>query len=304
MISNPLVSIIIPTFNRAHLIGETLDSVLSQTYTNWECIIVDDGSTDNTDEVIGEYLEKDNRFQYHHRPKGRLKGGNAARNYGFEVSKGEFVNWFDSDDIMVSTKIESKLKKILEEDCDFVVCKGALFESLPIIEPIPWSLNLEGNVLLNHVLGKISFVTNGPLFAKSFLLNNQPLFNESLLIRQEWEFFNRLLIKKPRITIITYPLYFYRKLVSGIRGEINYRKQKSKLVAERLTLVNINGINIFNEEENFIYKKMVYRRGIDFFNGFPLIIKLKLLPYLIRTFWINFSITFFKKYLKGKSQKY
>ena len=63
-----LISIIIPTFNRAHLIGETLDSVLAQTYPNWECIIVDDGSTDTTDEVVGEYVKKDSRFLYHHRP--------------------------------------------------------------------------------------------------------------------------------------------------------------------------------------------------------------------------------------------
>lgn len=84
----PLVSIIIPTYNRAHLIGETLDSVLAQIYTNWECIVVDDGSTDSTAELLAFYVEKDSRFQYHHRPKDRLKGANACRNYGFELSRG------------------------------------------------------------------------------------------------------------------------------------------------------------------------------------------------------------------------
>lgn len=63
----PLVSIIIPTHNREHLIGETLDSILAQTYTSWECIIVDDGSTDDKRKVTDEYIKKDNRFQYHHR---------------------------------------------------------------------------------------------------------------------------------------------------------------------------------------------------------------------------------------------
>ena len=61
----PLVSIIIPAYNRAHLIGETLDSVLAQTYINWECIVIDDGSNDNTSELLAEYCKKDNRFQYH-----------------------------------------------------------------------------------------------------------------------------------------------------------------------------------------------------------------------------------------------
>ena len=77
----PLVSIIIPTYNRAHLIGETLDSVLAQTYQNWECIIVDDGSSDNTDEVIGAYVEKDSRFKYYHRSDKDLpKEPSASRN--------------------------------------------------------------------------------------------------------------------------------------------------------------------------------------------------------------------------------
>ena len=74
MKKEPLVSVIIPTYNRAHLIGETLDSVLAQTYQNWECIIVDDGSSDDTDEVIGEYVKKDNRFKYYHRPDEHLPG--------------------------------------------------------------------------------------------------------------------------------------------------------------------------------------------------------------------------------------
>ena len=61
---NPIVTVIIPTYNRGYIIGETLDSVLNQTYENWECIIVDDGGNDNTDEVIERYIQKSNRFKY------------------------------------------------------------------------------------------------------------------------------------------------------------------------------------------------------------------------------------------------
>ena len=97
--NNPLVSIIIPTYNRAHFIGETLESVIAQTYENWECIVVDDGSTDYTDELMEYYCKKDTRIQYHHRPDIKPRGANACRNYGFGVSKGEYINWFDSDDL-------------------------------------------------------------------------------------------------------------------------------------------------------------------------------------------------------------
>ena len=104
----PLVSIIVPTFNREYLIGETLDSVLVQTYTNWECIVVDDGSTDETEKIIKTYVDSDSRFQCHKRPKTRLKGANACRNYGFEMSKGDYLIFLDSDDLLENTCLEKR----------------------------------------------------------------------------------------------------------------------------------------------------------------------------------------------------
>lgn len=89
---NPLISIIIPTYNRSCLIGETLDSVLAQTYTNRECIVVDKGSNDNTDQLMAFYVEKEPRIQYYHQLKDRYKGVNACRNYGLEWSNGEFLH--------------------------------------------------------------------------------------------------------------------------------------------------------------------------------------------------------------------
>ena len=114
----PLVSIIIPTFNRAHLIGETLDSVLAQTYQNWECLVVDDGSNDSTPRILEKYSQLDERFRYLERPDYLPKGGNAARNYGFEHSKGDYVQWFDDDDIMhVGDCGSRKMDKTLWGEC-------------------------------------------------------------------------------------------------------------------------------------------------------------------------------------------
>ena len=94
---NPTISIIIPTYNRAELLKGTLDSVMKQTYEQWECIIVDDGSSDNTKQVVENYINKDSRFKYYERPPSLNKGANACRNYGFKQSKGSFVKWFDSE---------------------------------------------------------------------------------------------------------------------------------------------------------------------------------------------------------------
>jgi glycosyltransferase involved in cell wall biosynthesis len=122
MNNQPLVSIIIPTYNRAHLIGETLDSVLSQTYHNWECIIVDDGSKDNTVEVVGEYVKKDSRFKYFHRPDEHLSGGNGDRNYGIIKSEGDFINFLDSDDYLHPLTLEDKLK-FAKDNTDVIISR-------------------------------------------------------------------------------------------------------------------------------------------------------------------------------------
>ena len=89
-----LISIIIPTYNRAHLIGETLDSVLAQTYPHWECLFIDDGSTDNSIEVIQAYTKQDKRMKLFTRPAHRMKGANACRNIGLENAVGEYIVFF------------------------------------------------------------------------------------------------------------------------------------------------------------------------------------------------------------------
>lgn len=91
----PLVSIIVPCYNQAQYLDEALQSVLDQTYTNWECIVVNDGSQDNTDEVAKKWIEKDNRFKCLYQEN---KGVSSARNTGIDYSSGEFILPLDADD--------------------------------------------------------------------------------------------------------------------------------------------------------------------------------------------------------------
>lgn len=97
MQNQPLVSIIIPTYNCAGLIGETLESVLAQTYRNWECNIIDDCSTDHTDKVLRVYVKKGARFKYDYRPNENLPNGNGTLNFRFKMSQDKYLNWFDFD---------------------------------------------------------------------------------------------------------------------------------------------------------------------------------------------------------------
>ncbi|MQP24753.1 glycosyltransferase [Flavobacterium sp. LMO8] len=119
---NPLVSIIIPTYNRAHTIGATIDSVIAQSYQNWECLVVDDRGEDTTLEVIENYKTTDARINYLIRPTTSPKGASACRNYGLSQSKGEYVIFLDSDDVLMTYCLKERIAKILENtDKDFWV---------------------------------------------------------------------------------------------------------------------------------------------------------------------------------------
>lgn len=210
MLTSPLVSIIIPTYNRAHLIGETLDSVLAQTYTNWECIIVDDGSSDHTDEVVGKYLKKDPRFKYYHRPDTHLPGGNGARNYGFLQSKGAYVNWFDSDDIMLEGFIEQKMKHF-KNDIHFLICTGYYWDDKTDEKELI-EINDLGSLYKNYVFFKARVFTPSVLFKRG-VLNKSGLFSEVIIRCQETDFFSRFFYENSDIqySILKVPLFLYRQ---------------------------------------------------------------------------------------------
>lgn len=104
---NELVSVIVPSYNSGKYILETLQSVIAQTYGNWECIIVDDGSTDNTAVVVKEFISSDSRFIYHYQ---KNKGLAGARNTGIELSKGTYIQFLDSDDVIFPVKLERMLE--------------------------------------------------------------------------------------------------------------------------------------------------------------------------------------------------
>lgn len=118
---NELVSIITPTYNCAKFIGETIESVLSQTYTNWEMIIVDDCSTDNTEEVVNKYSKKDKRIQYY-----RLEnnsGAAIARTKAMELSNGKYMAFLDSDDLWYPNKLEYQIKYMKDNSYGFTCTK-------------------------------------------------------------------------------------------------------------------------------------------------------------------------------------
>ena len=191
-----LVSIIIPVYNRAKYLEATLDSILQQSYENWECILVDDHSIDESLEICKKYAEIDPRFRWAVRPNHRQKGANACRNYGYELSSGAYIQWFDSDDIMPEDALTHKITLIEKSNVDFVVGKVVFFKVQKQYVDTPYLLKSD-SPLADYIANKLLFYTHGPLFTRNFLEAQSYLFDEQLQMRQDGEFYFRILLQKP-----------------------------------------------------------------------------------------------------------
>lgn len=279
----PLVSIIIPTYNRAHLIGETLDSVIAQTYTNWECIVVDDGSTDNTKEVLAEYCKKDARFQFHNRPANRQKGGNAARNYGFEVSKGEYINWLDSDDLLTANKLEVQVNALIKSKRKVCVSNGQFFLKKPKdIPKVLWSHKLvEKDIIDSLISQKTRWQTGAVLWSRQVI--NYQNWNEELKGAQEWLFHILMAIKLPSsdFYFMNDVVLFIRSSNTSITRHTSKTKRFKAYLYARILLLNklkTNHNNLFLK-----YYRVTYLICIKYFkhlikrNHFKLIIAFSIL---------------------------
>lgn len=115
---NELVSCVVPTYNRANFLKDAIESTLRQTYQNWELIIVDDQSADNTAEVVRQYEAKDPRIRYFLNPQ---KGVSSARNHGIRMSRGQYVAFLDDDDISLPHRFESQLNAMKKSGNGFLV---------------------------------------------------------------------------------------------------------------------------------------------------------------------------------------
>ena len=267
MKQTPLVSIIIPTYNRAHLIGETLDSVIAQTYTNWECIVVDDGSTDNTSELLQGYCNKDARFQYHQRPSNRLKGANACRNYGFELSKGEYINWFDSDDLMFNNKLTTKFEYALKFNADIVISSHTTLVDVQNNDKIEYEIFEKSDFYIDYILGKKPLITDDVLIKRAIIGNFR--FDKKLHKAQEFEFFSRLFEQKLKYCFIDIPLTLYKETndsISNLTSNGNNTQAESLIYLSKKLQKEHSSNNLIviraKRQGMKIYKNLAKRRNL------------------------------------------
>jgi len=196
----PLVSIIVPCYNQGQYLTEALESVEVQTYSNWECVIVDDGSTDNSKEVALTYCNRDKRFKYIYQEN---QGPSVARNNAIQNSQGEYILPLDGDDKIHKDYISSAVN-ILEEQVNvkIVYCKVELFGA----ESGEWKLldfNMDFFMLYNNIICTAMFRRKD--FDQTLGYNEN--MKEGL---EDWDFWLSLLENGGTAYRIPQVLFYYR----------------------------------------------------------------------------------------------
>jgi glycosyltransferase involved in cell wall biosynthesis len=190
---NPLISIITPSFNRADIVHETAQSIFNQTYPYWEWVIVDDGSTDNSWEILQQFAQKDERvkiFQRNREPKGAC----TCRNIAVENCAGDYVLFLDTDDLLASFCLEQRAKAVAKSpESDFVVFPMLLFKKQPDDLKLLWNIDTNEDDVERILFGDPVCQGTGPLWKKSSFVS-VGMWSEQLHLWQDIELHLRSLL--------------------------------------------------------------------------------------------------------------
>lgn len=281
------------TYNRAHFIVETLETIQNQTFLDWECLIIDDGGTDNTLEVIAAILESDPRFQVLKRPETYIKGLPGCRNYGLDLAKGDYIIFFDDDDIPHPQNLELCVLEL--EDFSISFCRyirEVFFEDF--------------HYAFDYAKTYTSFYIDKSDIEK--ILNNQLQFNstsvmwrsscfekdryvETLLYCEEWELYSRIISAGLRGISIDKCLFYGRKHPNSMTGEYDRKNAIRRAShAEAILLVVQN----LKEKKLLTYslKRYFIAFSIDFeeYNLFKNILNILELPTFEKMKWQLFYV--------------
>ncbi|MBD3583440.1 glycosyltransferase family 2 protein [Flavobacterium selenitireducens] len=224
-------SVLIPVYNREHLIGQTLDSILSQTWDDWECIVVDDGSTDGTVRQLEAYASRDKRIKWFARPEDVPKGPNGCRNFAFSKSEGRYVKFFDSDDLLHPDAL-LETAAVTADQPDVIVSALNFFDETGVLAGRKHNYRSD-NLIADYICDKISWYVL-QTWKRSFLNGQSELFDVRLRHLDDWDFNLRMLYSDPKIAYIDRPLASYRVHSDSLSqqvGKLNLGEIKSEFEA-------------------------------------------------------------------------
>lgn len=238
------VSVIVPCYNQAKYLEQCLSSLTKQTYSNWECILVDDGSTDATEKIGREWTQKDTRIKYYKKLNGGLS---SARNFGLGHIKGDFIQFLDADDFLNPAKFEKSLNQVTVKDSTVIVTNFLLFDDQKQKEK-PAYCKLEQNCFNQEAIllewdKRFTIPIHCALFPSN--LTVKYLFREDLKAKEDWVFWLQIFKNQPKVIFIDEPLAFYRENLAGMTRKDDFM-QENKMKAIKIIEQTIDNPSLFN----------------------------------------------------------
>lgn len=232
-----MISIIIPLYNAQEYIAETLDSVLFQTYSNWECIVVDDGSTDNSANIVSKYTIRDSRFSYFNQENG---GPSKARNYGLSLSKGEYIQFLDADDVLLPERFDVLIKEYDKVGEDFILYSNLevgnsknIYNTKRFGQRISMGYDIYFKDMYAHFLKDFLFIPGCILFPSKLIKSIQ--WDTSIKHSEDWEFYLHVLYRNKFASFKYIPqvLFYYRNTEFSLSKNLSSVYAASYVVLEK-----------------------------------------------------------------------
>jgi len=277
MVKKPYVSVIMNCFNGEEFLKESIESVINQSYKNWELIFYDNCSTDKSKKIFASF--KDKRLKYF-KSKKKLKLYNA-RNLAVKKIKGKFISFIDTDDVWLRDKLKKQLKKLKETKTDFCYSNYFILEKEKLKKA--YSKNLPEGIIYDNLLEDYLVGILTVLFDSKLILNNNIKFNNRFDIIGDFELFLEL-SKNNKFCCIQEPLARYRihknnmsiKKFSTYIKELKIWANNNKKKLSKKKLLNFNKSLMHQEIKYHIYKSK-YLFAIKKFIAYPAsIAKIKL----------------------------
>ena len=242
---SPLVSIIVPVYNSEEYIFNSINSILNQTYKNIEIIIINDGSTDRTNEILNEIALKDKRIVYVNQ---KNIGVSETRNKGIQLSKGEYITFMDSDDTVEPEYIEKLIEEVLKNEFDIVACGYTDISKYGIVKLNDFYINntiLSKDEFIKRILNGVGGTVWGKIFRRNIIIENNIKMKQNIYMCEDMIFVLEYAMKCNKYGAINEKLYNYNRLnENSISAMVNMQYYNNLIVV-------ISEIQKILEENNY-----------------------------------------------------
>ena len=261
-----LISVIIPCYNQGVFLSESIKCIINQTYSKWECIIVNDGSKDNTEEIAKKFQQLDPRIKYLKKSNGGLS---SARNAGLALAKGDYIQFLDADDLIDKKKFELQISQVKDKHNCIAITDYLLFDSNTGKEISKYHLSpfLSLTSFKSEIVSDWEYRKSIPchclLIPKILIDNHSLVFDEELPNHEDWVFWCQLFYFSFGLIYLYEPLALYRQHSNAMTNNVTLMTKGHLLAAQKLCRFykKVNNKALYIETRKK-YKEIKNRSGL------------------------------------------